>query len=459
MRTGGRAIAGLIGLVALIACEDAIGYRESGADEQYDTLERTYVDGLPHGLWRYYYSNGALWQEVRFDHGKRVGDERTWYVGGENLSRGTWVDGLRDGEWLHWALDGSVCGRSDFDHGTGTLVSCYPDGTRDTETAFRSGRKHGEDRSYDETGRLRIVVTYEDGDLTGPAKFVEEDGAWSEGALVDGTYEGMWRGFHPDGTQSFEGRFSAGQRVGRHRTWYSNGQLWQEVAFEHGLQEGMFRTWYEDGILAYEESYVAGSKQGEARYWHPNGQVQGGGSYLDDLKEGVWELFAEDGRRENVVEYRAGEVDGAVAIWDEAGVLESLGFYQNGERSGMGVVFAGEEGTFLCDYFAGENLGCDTLPTDTSVEPEALLGTWLTTGFRTGRDANLGGVDGTRVRFGADGTVQFSGPATSETTGYRLFGPVISYSDRLPRTELFVTTGGELLLMNGASGRMFEAVP
>lgn len=459
MRTVVRVIAWLIAFLPLAACDDAIGYRQPGADEQYDTLQRTYVDGLPDGLWRYYYSNGALWQEVRFERGKRAGVESTWYVHGENLSRGVWVDGRRDGEWLHWALDGSVCGRSVFSHGTGTLMSCYADGTRQSEIEYRSGLQHGEEHTYDENGRLRRLLTYKDGILTGPAKWVDDGGQLNEGTLVDGVYDGIWRGYYEDGTLYFEGEFSAGKRVGRHRTWYPNGQLEQEAAFENGSLEGFFRTWFEDGTLASEENYAAGLMQGEARYWYPNGRVHGGGNYLDGLMDGVWETFAEDGDRENVVEYRAGVVDGAVAIWDEPGSLRSLGFYLDGERSGMGVVFAGEEGTFLCDYFEGETLGCDTLPADTNADPDSLRGMWRTTGFRTGRNSSLGGADGTSVHFVADGSVQFSGPDGMESSNYHLVGPVIVYSDRLPRTELFVVVGGSLLLMNGASGRMFEAVP
>lgn len=71
----------------------------------------------------------------------------------------------------------------------------------------------------------------------------------------DGYRHGQARSYHPDGSLKEEGFYKYDRSVGTLRRWYRNGQLREEfISTDDGLKLLRHREWREDGTLKYDSN-------------------------------------------------------------------------------------------------------------------------------------------------------------------------------------------------------------
>lgn len=104
---------------------------------------------------------------------------------------------------------------------------------------YVNGKLHGEQRRYDENGRLLSLRSYHDGYKTD-------------------THRGWW----PNGQLKFEYQFNADQHDGPAYSWHQNGQLASAFHYENGHESGMQQLWFENGQLRAQYQMLDGRRFG-----------------------------------------------------------------------------------------------------------------------------------------------------------------------------------------------------
>jgi antitoxin component YwqK of YwqJK toxin-antitoxin module len=102
-------------------------------------------------------------------------------------------------------------------------------------SSVSKGTLHGEQISFHPNGMRKELVTYVNGELTGPF-------------LVYGN----------DGVLVFEGMLVSGKKHGTWSMWYDETQKRQECQYVNDLLSGKCTYWYIDGNLQREETYSDG---------------------------------------------------------------------------------------------------------------------------------------------------------------------------------------------------------
>lgn len=114
---------------------------------------------------------------------------------------GSFVDGLRDGPWILNLKDGATL-----------------------RVSFVKGKKHGEARESDASGKLRLREHY----------------------AMD-VLDGERTRYLPDGAMVYQATFRAGQLDGRERAWDDNKVLRLDTQWDNGKKQGMDARYYPSG--------------------------------------------------------------------------------------------------------------------------------------------------------------------------------------------------------------------
>lgn len=119
-------------------------YYDNGAAK----AQGRYLSGLPEGLWSYFYPDGQVQRQTRYALGVPVGAYRTAYPDGQDQERGEYDEGVRTGIWSAF----------------------HPNGQKREEGTYREDRRDGEWLTWDDTGRLAARTEYSQGVVTGETR-------------------------------------------------------------------------------------------------------------------------------------------------------------------------------------------------------------------------------------------------------------------------------------------------
>lgn len=248
-----------------------------------------YQNGLKTGTWKYWHFNGRLVRlsnykedelhgdfERMFLHGdsKVIKDGDQTYVKGQVQVRGQYDEGAKTGTWEWFANDGSPDLKGDFvnDARDGEWKQWHLNGQLASKGYYEKDKKTGKWESWFPDGKLEAVGYFEDDLKTGDWKFYFETGElWKEGGFIAGLREGLWTTYYVDGKKVNEGVFTKGLEDGIWKSWYENGQLMDEGSFKLGKMDGPWKGWYSSGKTRYE------------------------GQRKNDLEAGHWKYYFEDG--------------------------------------------------------------------------------------------------------------------------------------------------------------------
>jgi hypothetical protein len=109
---------------------------------------------------------------------------------------------------------------------------------------------------------------------------------------LDGSREGLWSFWFPNGTLREQGRYTGGLRSGRWKQWHANGQARSDGEREidpvsqSSPRSGFWRFWFENGALQAQGVFVHGQREGHWDYHLTDGQLDGdrsGEYHLDQL--------------------------------------------------------------------------------------------------------------------------------------------------------------------------------
>lgn len=179
----------------------------------------------------------------------------------------------------------------------------------------------------------------------------------SEGNMVDGKPDGLWKSFYVDGTRKSIGVLHEGTLDSVWIFYNEKGKIKEKINYLNGKKNGYYYTFgyfkntdsVEVGYLKSQELYLNNLKNGLSDYFYRNGNVRLSVNYVQGEKHGIAREYNEQGRLISIIDYRHGKAIDVesinrykdsvkVGVWKEFypnGKIKREMNYTNGELNGM----------------------------------------------------------------------------------------------------------------------------
>ena len=173
----------------------------------------------------------------------------------------------------------------------------------------------------------------------------------SEGCLVKGKPEGVWKTYHPNGNLASVGSRENYNLQGNWKFYNEEGWLEHQVDYDGGKLNGLEVLYSAPNQKQEERTWEQGVAVGEWKWYHSNGLIERNVPFIDGREQGLgWEYAAEDGRPIARLDYHngylrgierinrkndAGRKTGVWLVWDERGTLIEEGPWTDGLRNGV----------------------------------------------------------------------------------------------------------------------------
>lgn len=291
--------------------------------------EGNWLNGMEHGLFKFYDGWGQLDRVEKYFHGELVVDSeettpvdvrRTFHENGVVATVSTFANNQRVGVSRIYDLQGVLIAGEVYDQDVKVA-----DGITD-----EAGMRMGEWKHYYESGELK-----------------------SEGGYLEGKMEGLWKFYAPKGELIQTGTFRQGLFHGEWIWYYLNGQLHRKEHYRTGKEHGMFEEWDAAGKLILSGHYESGLKQGE---WFVDvNDHREQGKFIDGERNGEWIHTFPDGIEQFKGSYELGLPTDKHVYRNADGSLLRVERYNLGEKSGRWMIYGPDQ--FLqqtLDYKNGE---------------------------------------------------------------------------------------------------------
>lgn len=233
--------------------------------------EGDYQNGRKVGVWKTFYPNGELKNEITFEGGRPKGPYTTYYENGQVEEQGSWSTNKNTGSFKRFYENGQV--QQDFTFNTsgkrdGPQKYYYDNGQLMIEGNWNGGKESGEVKEYFENGKVKSVRVYNDGKMdeskstfnetapeaktvaVTPAPVKDENNKVKTTVAVSQTKDA------PN-----IGRFDGN---GQHTLYNKDRQISQKGEFKNGrMVNGKWFKYNKDGILVKIEIYSNGQYVGD----------------------------------------------------------------------------------------------------------------------------------------------------------------------------------------------------
>ncbi len=371
----------------------------------------------PNGKNIYYYANGKVSSEGRMINNKPDGLWKSYYPDGKLKSIGIRRSELLDSVWNFYDIKGNISEKINYLDGrksgyqysfeyfknsndsivgyiksqelylnnlrNGISEFYYPDGMLKTAISYKSGRKDGYTKEFNENGIITMIIIYSDG------REVDRE---IINQYKDSLKNGPWKEFYPNGKLKKEENFNNGQLNGLVKLYdlsgellkanrYENDTLKDTVVnieseidivedfykirdengnkikkssggFKNGVPVGVHRTYDSLGRVNSSKMYdrngiliakgivnEEGDKLGDWIYFYPSGEIKSEGAYRSNRRYGEWKYYYEDGKLEQNGFFKRGVPDGIWKWYFEEGLLKREENYRIGLEEGESVEY------------------------------------------------------------------------------------------------------------------------
>lgn len=152
--------------------------------------------------------------------------------------------------------------------------------------------------------------------------------------LEDGTRDGLWKDYYPDGELLSELTYKNGVVEGFYKSYFKNGKLKINNDVKADKIHGKAREYFLDGTPNAETDYVEGKKQGKSIVYYPIGTVKYDITYLNDEVDGPVTEYYSNGTVKMKGVYKAGKMEGEFLYYWPNGKLQSKYNYVLSESQG-----------------------------------------------------------------------------------------------------------------------------
>ena len=163
---------------------------------------------------------------------------------------------------------------------------------------------------YYDTGDLRQIFTFKDGQLNGNCKtYFTSTTVEREGLFKNSKAEGPSKMYFPDGKLKGISEFKNGKREGITTLYYNNGAIKAKLNFKNGKPFGKQIMFYENGKPESLAEYdTTGKKNGKVIFYYENGKIKKEAVFVDDELDGIVTTYYESGRIKKRKKFSHGRV-------------------------------------------------------------------------------------------------------------------------------------------------------
>lgn len=287
-----------------------------------------FKDDKPVGEFRFYHESGSLMsilshtsagQQIWAKHYRESGSQHAegLYLTSRELNEQGEPIRVKHGEWKYLDPEGTLRLLETFDNGqlSGPYASYTAKGTLIEEGSYSQGERDGTWKSYNEMEVQLTEINYAHGLFDGPTFTYYDSGRpLAMGLYKEGNEAGVWTTFHSDGSMEMRRHFTDGVLTkeefinGTFETSFDDGRPKTEYTFKDGKKHGMFREWHDAGAPTIKERL----------------DELTGATYYEEVMEGL--KLKQEG------EYVNGQLDGALYFYDLNGRIIKEENYENGKR-------------------------------------------------------------------------------------------------------------------------------
>ncbi len=301
-----------------------------------EKINRFNKDGLKHGKWVDFYSNGNPYKEYPYFNGILHGIYREYDMSGKKTVERRYVNG----EIFVPRPEDEIVLKAEV------KKSYHPNGKLQFEGAFLDDLPVGIHKEYNTEGRLLKVKEYTSqsillgeglfdaaGRRTGEWKLYDVylEYFYAIGNYSEGKLDGKWTYYYPDGTLEMVGYFNR-DKPDREWVWYyQTGIKKREEAYLMGKLEGPYVEYDSVENVILKGEYFDDVRVGE--WFYGVGDMIEEGNYELGEKDGEWKhYYAENGKIRFVGKFRKGDPDGTHKWYYPNGNVELVGDYRIGSK-------------------------------------------------------------------------------------------------------------------------------
>lgn len=189
----------------------------------------------------------------------------------------------------------------------------YPNGRLMYKAFFKDGKPVGEMKRYFESGRLRVLMNYDNkGENAYTRLYYENGNPAAEGKYYGTLKDSVWT-YYSYYSKSVTARESwiKGTRHGMMIIYFENGDISERLEWRNNKKYGIWEQYFKGNALKMKVGYVDNKLEGEFVVYTLNGTPYITGNYRNNLREGKWAFYDENGNIQQVVNYQSGIADEA----------------------------------------------------------------------------------------------------------------------------------------------------
>jgi len=304
------------------------------------------------------------WRYKENSKGEKDGHAIAFFKGTNIIAKeGNYKDGKLEGNYTKYSKNGKKIEDGIYKDDEIVLKKVYNE-TEKNELAsirhYKDGKLDGEEIYFYKGIKLKFLR--KNGKMIGEYTVYDKStGKILDKDNVDKTFKYGWNCYSNNKFKSIYGKNKDGEKDGKYKEFYENGQLKYENNYKDGKLEGEFKRFREDGTLQYLQKYSNGKLEGEQiffykgiklKFFRKNGKMIGEytvydkntGEVLDkdnvgDTFQYQWECYPNGKFKSIYGKNKDGKKDGRYKKFYEDGKLLKVLFYKNGKLDGKGVLY------------------------------------------------------------------------------------------------------------------------
>lgn len=312
-----------------------VNYKD-GMVENIQRVNRRDAMGEKSGLWVWLYPlSDVVEHQGTYSRGKKHGFFKYYDENGHLLRTEKYTDDILDSKALETS---AIEIKREY----------YQSKKLKSYVSMRSGEKDGISVFYNTKENVDSVLIYSMGKVTERGEKINPDGS----------KEGIWYSYTPEGKISSQGQYKGGKKKGEWLFFYPDGQIMQKGDYVEGKENGTWVWFFPSGKIQREDNYVLGLLDGKSTSYDETEKIISYGNYDTDMRTGEWFFIVENTK--DVGNYVDGLKNG---LWKQidipTGKIVFSCYYREGQRDGQCVMYylngaKRAEGSFISDIMDGD---------------------------------------------------------------------------------------------------------
>lgn len=229
---------------------------------------------------------------------------------------GQMKNGVNSGDWLFYDQKGRLTMNGQYDttgNRAATWTRVYPTGVIQETANYKSGKLHGQNKTFYVNGIPNETSQYNQGTLNGLYTQLNESGALIQKKyFLNGKLSGKYQTYHDVGEvlTNFEATYENGLAQGLVNQISPTGKIIYTVDYLNNKKTGVEKSLFETGKEKMVSNYLNGLQNGKHTEYYSNGNLMIECSMVDDQIEGIYKKYYPDGTISEEIEYLNGEMNG-----------------------------------------------------------------------------------------------------------------------------------------------------